>query len=115
MIQARRALFSHLRLFVERELVGLFTWNDVREGVTYPSEMIGKFKNRRNPLGDDKEIVEICLGAYVIRVSSPVERGPCGLVEFVAPDAVAVEIGPLDQSSFNRLGEIIRKSESVRV
>lgn len=128
MTHARRALFAHLRLFVERELGGLFSWDQVEHHPGYPSEDVHRTKTdahgrvwmigapRKNPAGPLKEIVEIKVGAFVVRLHSPHERGPCGLLEVEFPDAGSmIEVGPIDQSSFNRLGKMIRDREAVKV
>ena len=107
-IHPRAALFSHAREFISRQLAGLYSWNDVVPGIDLPSEL-GKH-GRRNPLGKWKEIVEICFGPYILRIHSPEEHGPLGLVELEFEHKL-IDSGPIDQRTWDRLGAFIRDNK----
>lgn len=105
MIRARRALYAHLRGFMESRLAGLYGWDDIGQGVDLPSEL-GKY-GRRNPLGRWKEIVEITFGDYTLRIASSEERPPLGWVQLEL-NRIEIDSGPIDQHTWNRLGTLIR-------
>ncbi len=109
MIHAGSRLFGTLRAFFEQELRGIGTWDDV---VPMDSELADKERhNRRNRYGDYKEIAAIKFRDYELTVKSPFEAPPVGLVECRYGDTV--ESGPLDQTTWTRLGKFIRQNEAT--
>lgn len=112
-IHARAALFSHMRGFVERDLAGVFSWNDMTPGVDLPSDRIEY--GRRNPLGNWKEIASVSFGrGYDLRVSSPQEKPPLGLIELELDDKL-IDSGPIDQRTWDRLAAFIKDREKSYV
>ena len=108
MINAPTRLFGVLRAFFEQELCDLGTWDDV---VVKPGELAEKWPHdRRNPYGNYKEIAAITFRDYELTVKSPFEAPPLGLVECRLGDQV--ESGPLDQTTWTRLGKFIRNNEA---
>ena len=109
MIHTNSRLFGLIRAFVEQEMRGLGTWNDV---IALEGELADREKHdRRNRYGHYKEIAAIRFRGYEITVKSPFEAPPLGLIECRCGDDV--ESGPLDDATWKRLGKFIREQEAV--
>lgn len=109
MISAAGRLFGVLRAFFEQELRDVCTWDQVK---VLDAELAEREKyDRRNRYGDHKEIAAVAFGDYEITVSSPFQAPPLGLVQCRHGDQ-EVESGPLDQSTWTRLGKFIRDNEA---
>lgn len=107
-VNATSRLFGSLRAFVEQELSGLGTWNDVTPLDGELAEL-GPY-NRRNPLGRFKEIAAITFRDYEITIKSPQESPPLGLISWQYHHLV--DQGPIDQTTWQRLGKFIRDNEA---
>lgn len=109
MIHAAGRLFGSLRAFFEQELRGIGTWDDV---TVLDGELADEWPHkRRNPYGLHKEIAAVKFRDYELTVKSPFEAPPLGLVECRHGDQV--ECGPLDQTTWTRLGKFIRNNEAT--
>lgn len=106
MLSARSLLLRQLQQFFETDLVGLYSWFNVRhrQGEKNPKE-----KGRRQT---DMERVYVDFGDYSISVSTPDHAPPLG--EILLYNAVSGETtkGPLDASTWASIGEKIRTSPS---
>lgn len=107
-MNARIALYKHLQRFFEFDLYQHFRWSDVTH---LPAEPATAPKGRvRNPLGRDREIVEVNFGAghkYSLRVMSPVEAPPLGKVIFRS-GGTAIE-GVLSPETWKEIAAFIHK------
>lgn len=109
-IHPRRALVSQARQFVETQLVGLYSWNDAALREAIPLPPINPETQRPNPHNAKRELIEVDLGAYTLRVYSSEECPPVGAIE-LEHDGEAIEAGRIDSQTWERFGKIIRKRE----
>lgn len=109
---ARLGLSRNLLAFFETELCGLFRFDQVKflppEDASRP---IGWSALRRPPFGKYRELISIQFGPYDLSVASPNEAPPLGEIILTHPDGH--EVGPLDQTTWQRIGLLIRNNERV--
>lgn len=98
-------MVSHLRVFFERELCGVFSWSQVMLGA--PEKTSAKI------WPGDRPSATISFGDYAMRVVAPEDEPPLGRIEVFAP-GFAVE-GPLQPSTWVRAGAEIRDRENGRM
>lgn len=107
-INAASRLYGLLRAFFEQELRGIATWDDV---TVLKGELADLWPHRRrNPFGRFKEIAAITFGDYEITVKSSEEAPPLGLVCW--QHGGLIDQGPIDQTTWTRLGKFIRDKEA---
>lgn len=110
MKSARHGLSRHLLAFFETELCGLFRYQDAElmpaEDAPLPA---GWSPLRRPPHGKYRELVAVRFGVYDLSVASPNECPPLGKITLAHPSGD--EYGPLDDSTWKRIGAFIRNRE----
>lgn len=103
-MNGRAGLFRQLQQFFETELCGVYRWDGVAH---FPAEKTNRVEGERpNAFGKLKEIVAVRFGDYDLTVFSPNEDPPLGWAMLNYPNG-AVE-GPLDQTTWARIGAFIR-------
>lgn len=115
MISARLALISHLRRFFETELCGIVPWGAIKVAPGLPAMPVlsERGKPRRNPEGKLQEIVTITFRDYEMTVQSPNADPPLGWIRLTIEGWP--EEGPLDQTTWARLGAVIRNREARKL
>lgn len=104
MIQARAALYGHLRTFFDAELRGVFEWTDVLHIPEEPAQPPSGKKT--NPFGKYREKVEIRFGLFNLAAESTHESPPLGRIHLEYPGGT-IE-GPIDEMTWRRCGAAIR-------
>lgn len=108
-MRARAALFRHVQVFFETQLLGLFRYGDV---IFRPADKAEKIKGKRlYAYGKEREIVVAQFGVYSLAILSPVEAPPLGRVEFGRSEGDGVEslvTGPIDPETFKRVASVIK-------
>lgn len=106
----RLGLSRHVQVFFEVDLCGLFRFDQAEIDQPEQAELPkGWSPLRRPPLGKYREIVSVRFGVYNLRVSSPSEVPPLGEIVLIHPDGR--ESGPLDETTWKRMGAIVRAFE----
>lgn len=112
MIHPRTALIAHIRTFVETELAGYVRYDELEHFQPEPIERNLKYKPNRYE--KHKEKAEVRFGNYGLTVCSPAESPPLGTVRLQWLGGHAE--GPLDTTTWRRLGIIIRdRTEPARM
>jgi hypothetical protein len=106
-MNGRAGLFRQLQVFFETELCGLYRWDQVAHFAAQRSDKIEG--ERPNAFGKLKEIVGVRFDNYDLTVFSPNEDPPLGWAMLNYPNDV-IE-GPLDQSTWARIGAFIRSQK----
>lgn len=112
MISARRHLLGFARELFERELCGLYLWDDVRHHEPERAELLAH--GRRNPLGKYRECVVMSFGDFRLEVASSEEAPPLGRVRLYDNSDLRAE-GPLDTMTWARIGRAIKDGCNVEV
>lgn len=110
MISARAALLSHLRAFVETELCGIVRYDELEHSVPENETPEPGKRPRSRPLL--RETVEVRFGNYTLAVHSPADTPPLGNIclQFLG----GREEGPLDVTTWARMGALIRNRQNPR-
>lgn len=112
MIHPRAALISHIRTFVDTELAGLVRYDELEH--YQPENLDSPPGYRPNRYEKHKEKAEVRFGNYNLIVCSPSEAPPLGNVRLQYLGGHAE--GPLDMTTWHRLGTIIRdRAEPKRI
>jgi hypothetical protein len=117
MIRANLALTRQAQDFFRRHLVGIYRWDDVvflpKERNDLPEIIVtARGRRRRTERAEGKfhAIVQMQFpgrdGIWQIRIEGPNEHPPLGWIELDGPDIID---GPLDSSTWDRIGEFIKK------
>lgn len=112
MIGVRKALVRHAISFFETELLGCYRWGTGT--IILPPEANTE-RDEEKPLrervfGKNREIVEITFGPWSLTLKSPTEAPPVGVAILKRLDER--HEGPIDQSTWKLMGEIVRSTES---
>lgn len=105
-MNARAALYRHVREFIETQLVGLVTAVDLSHIPARPAAP-KREGGRKFAFGKEQEIVEVRFGDYDLVVESPLEAPPLGRVTLRWPEGELA--GPIDRTTFERAGAKVRE------
>lgn len=103
MIQARAALYGHLRTFIERELSDLVAYDALRHGPADP-----EFLPDGRPAGRNRfrERIRVMFGEYDLLMESTTEAPPLGRITLYWPGG-SIE-GPLDSATWRKIADHIK-------
>ena len=110
MISARRHLLGYARQLFEKELCGLYSWDDVRHHEPEKAETVQH--GRRNPLGKYRECVVMSFGDFRLEVASSEECPPLGRVRLYEDDNLRAE-GSLDTVTWTKIGCAVKETCNV--
>jgi hypothetical protein len=118
MIRSDSALLRHAQDFFLSDLVGLYSWGDVKIAPPEMRDPIApnvdyrerrKQMDARSGLGRNIEQARICFKPWELLIYSSSERPPLGEVTLRNfDDGIALVSGPIDATTWNRIGELIR-------
>jgi hypothetical protein len=110
MISARRHLLGFARALFEKELCGLYSWDDVRHHE--PEKAAPADHGRRNPLGKYRECCMMSFGNFRLEVASSEECPPLGRARLYDDGNLRAE-GQLDTMTWAKIGRAIKDGCNV--
>ena len=124
MIRSQTMLLRHAQDFFHSDLVGLYRWDQVRIAAPELREAIPpnidrrdrrRLMEEREGKGKYLEQERLHFGPWEILIYSAQERGPVGHISLRDFEtAQELVTGPLDPSTWERIGEYIRTSHGQR-
>lgn len=94
--------------FFNCELLGVFAVRDAI--IDAPEPAMPPVGRRRCPTGDYREAVTLRFGGYTLRIRSPGDAPPLGMIELHA--GAQTVSGPIIGETWKKLGHFIRQQES---
>ena len=114
MKSARYGLSRQLQAFFETELCGLFKFDAATILPPEPAPRPEGWSHlRRPPFGKFRELISVQFAQYNMEIASPNEKPPLGEISIFHHDGQ--ESGPLDQTTWERIGAFVRKREGQYV
>jgi len=111
-ISARRHLLGFARELFEKELCGLYSWDDMRHHEPERSEPAEH--GRRNPLGKYRECVVMSFGKFRLEVYSSEAAPPLGWIRLNDDRDLRAE-GPLDILTWAAIGRVVKEECNVDI